>query len=215
MPRDSMPPFTIRAASVVTGFPGAGPERIESLITGRIEEVAQELPELKTVTSESVTGLSVVSVALEPDIPPGELQAVWDRLRRKIDNIRPDLPEGTQGPELRADGLGVVYGIVVGLTGDGFTFAELEALARELRDDLIKLPDASEVRISGVQEERIYLQFNDARMAELGLSAQNIRNHIATTNIVSPPAARSAWRMNAWCWSRPAATPIWTTWPGR
>ena len=186
MPRDSMPPFTIRAASVVTGFPGAGPERIESLITRRIEEVAQELPELKTVTSESVTGLSVVSVALEPDLPPGKLQAVWDRLRRKIDTLRPDLPEGIQGPEVKADGLGVVYGIVLGLTGDGFTFAELEAFARTLRDDLIKLPDASEVKISGVQEERIYLQFNDARMAELGLSAQKIRNDIAGTNIVFP-----------------------------
>ena len=186
MPRDSMPPFTIRAASVVTGFPGAGPERIESLITSRIEEVARELPELRTVTSESRTGLSIVSVELEPETPQVELQAVWDRLRRKIDNIRPDLPDGTHGPEVKADGLGVVYGIVIGLTGDGFTFAELEEFAGTLRDDLIKLPGASEVRISGVQEERIYLQFNDARMAELGLSAQKIRNDIATTNIVFP-----------------------------
>ena len=186
LPRDSMPPFTIRAASVVTAFPGAGPERIESLITRRIEEAAQELPELKTVTSESVTGLSVVVVELEPEIPPGDLQAVWDRLRRKIDTIRPDLPEGIHGPEVKDDGLGVVYGIVIGLTGDGFTFAELEEFARPLRDDLIKLPDASGVRISGIQEERIYLQFNDARMAELGLSAQKIRNNIAATNIVFP-----------------------------
>ena len=98
MPRDSMPPFTIRAASVVTAFPGAGPERVESLITSRIEEVAQELPELETVTSESVTGLSVVVVGLEPEVPQRELQGVWDRLRRKIDNIRPDLPEGIHGP---------------------------------------------------------------------------------------------------------------------
>ena len=186
MPRDSMPPFTIRAASVVTGFPGAGPERIESLITARIEEAAQELPELKAVTSESRTGLSVVSVELEPETSPGDLQAVWDRLRRKIDNIRPDLPEGIHGPEVKDDGLGVVYGIVIGLTGDGFTFAELEAFARRLRDDLIKLPGASRVTISGIQEERIYLEFNDARMAELGLSARKIRNDIAATNIVFP-----------------------------
>ena len=186
MPRDSMPPFTIRAASVVTGFPGAGPERVESLITARIEEVAQELPELATVTSESRTGLSVVSVVLEPETSPGELQAVWDRLRRKIDTVRPDLPEGIHGPEVKDDGLGVVFGIVIGLTGDGFSFAEMEVIARELRDDIIKLPGASEVRISGIQKERIYLQFNDARMAELGLSAQKIRNNIAATNIVFP-----------------------------
>ena len=184
MPRDSMPPYTIRVASVVTSFPGAGPERVEALITSKIEEVAQELPELKTVTSESRTGLSVVSVALKQEVPSEELQAVWDRLRRKIDTIRSDLPEGIRGPEVKDDGIGVVYGIVIGLTGDGFTFAELETYAKDLRDDLIKLPDAAEVKISGIQEERIYLQFNDARLAELGLSAQKIKNSIASTNIV-------------------------------
>ena len=184
MPRDSMPPYTIRVASVVTGFSGASPERVEALITSKVEEVAQELPELKTVTSESRTGLSVVSVALKQEVPPEELQAVWDRLRRKIETIRSDLPEGIRGLEVKDDGVGVVYGIVIGLTGDGFTFAELETYAKDLRDDLIKLPDAAEVRISGIQEERIYLQFNDARLAELGLSAQKIKNSIASTNIV-------------------------------
>ena len=184
MPRDSMPPYTIRVASVVTSFPGAGPERVEALITSKIEEVAQELPELKTVASESRTGLSIVSVELKQEVSPDELQAVWDRLRRKIETIRSDLPEGIYGPEVKDDGIGVVYGIVIGLTGDGFTFAELEIYAKDLRDDLIKLPDAAEVRISGIQEERIYLQFNDARLAELGLSAQKIKNSIASTNIV-------------------------------
>lgn len=184
MPRDSMPPYTIRVASVVTRFPGAGPERIEALITSKIEEVAQELPELKTVTSESRTGLSVVSVELKQDVPPDELQTVWDRLRRKIETIRSDLPEGIQDPEVKDDGIGMVYGIVIGLTGDGFTFAELETYAQDLRDDLIKLPDAAAVKISGIQQEQIYLQFNDARLAELGLSAQKIKNSIASTNIV-------------------------------
>lgn len=184
MPRDSMPPYTIRVASVVTRFPGAGPERVEALITSKIEEVAQELPELKTITSESRTGLSVVSVELKQEVPPDELQTVWDRLRRKIETIRSDLPEGIQDPEVKDDGIGVVYGIVIGLTGDGFTFAELKTYAQDLRDDLIKLPDAAAVKISGIQEEQIYLQFNDARLAELGLSAQKIKNSIASTNIV-------------------------------
>ncbi len=184
MPRDSMPPYTVRVASVVTSFPGAGPERVEALITSKIEEVAQELPELKTVTSESRTGLSVVSVELKQAVRPDELQAVWDRLRRKIETIRSDLPDDINGPEVKDDGIGVVYGIVIGLTGDGFTFAELKTYAQDLRDDLIKLPDAASVKISGIQAERIYLQFNDARLAELGLSAQKIKNSIASTNIV-------------------------------
>ena len=184
MPRDSMPPYTVRTASVVTRFPGVGPERVEALITGKVEEVAQELPELKTVASTSQSGLSVVSVQLKQEVPPTELQAVWDRLRRKIETIRSELPEGIHGPTVKDDGLGVVYGIVIGLTGDGFTFAELETYAKDLRDDLIKLADASEIKISGTQEEQIYLEFNNARLAELGLSAHMIKNNIAGTNIV-------------------------------
>ncbi len=184
MSRDSLPPFTVRVASIVTSFPGAGPERIEALITSRIEEVVQELPELKTVTSESRTGLSVVTVELAQRIPSTGLQAVWDRLRRKLETIRPELPADIDGPTVEDDGIGVVYGVVIGLVGDGFSHAELEAYAEDLRDDLIKLPDASEVVISGKQEERIYLEFNNARLAELGLSANMIKNVIASTNIV-------------------------------
>ena len=186
MPRDSMPPYTVRVATVVTTFPGAGPERVEALITSRVEEAAQELPELKTVTSESRTGLSIVSVELGQEIPQTGLQPVWDRLRRKLETIRADLPAGIDGPTVKSDGIGVVYGIMIGLVGDGFTFAELETYAEGLRDDLIKLPDASEVEIAGIQEERIYLEFNNARLAELGLSANMIKNSIASTNIVFP-----------------------------
>ncbi|MEO0874052.1 MAG: efflux RND transporter permease subunit, partial [Bacteroidota bacterium] len=102
--RDSMPPFTIRVCSVVTNFPGASPERVEELITDKIEQVAQELPEMKDVTSESRTGLSIVNVSLRDDIAEEDLQPVWDRLRRKIDQIREDLPEGIKGPNVRDDG---------------------------------------------------------------------------------------------------------------
>ncbi|MEO0471692.1 MAG: efflux RND transporter permease subunit, partial [Bacteroidota bacterium] len=184
--RDSMPPYTIRVATVVTIFPGAGPERIESLITSKIEEVAQELPELDNVTSESRTGLSVVSVSLKDEVGQAELQAVWDRLRRKIDGIQSDLPEGITGPKVNDDGLGVVYGIIVGLQGDGFSYAELKEYAETIRDDIIKLPDASQVELAGIQEEQIFLEFDDARLAELGLSGNQIKNYISNTNIVFP-----------------------------
>ena len=82
--RDSMPPYTVRIATVVTSFPGASPERVEILVTDKIEKVSQELPELKRVISTSRTGLSVVEVELDMTVKPEELQAVWDRLRRKL-----------------------------------------------------------------------------------------------------------------------------------
>ncbi|MEL7160491.1 MAG: efflux RND transporter permease subunit, partial [Bacteroidota bacterium] len=184
--RDSMPPFTIRVCSVVTNFPGASPERVEELITDKIEQVAQELPELKSVTSESRTGLSVVNISLRDDIEQVDLQGVWDRLRRKIDEIREDLPTGIKGPNVKDDGIGVVYGVQLALIGDGFSFAEMKQVAKEIKDDLIKLDDASEVHISGVQDEQIYVEFDNSTLAKVGLTAGMLQNVISATNIVFP-----------------------------
>jgi multidrug efflux pump subunit AcrB len=182
--RDSMPPFTIRVCTVVTQFPGASPERVEALVTDKIEKVVQELPELKDVTSESRTGLSIISVTLKDDVPQAKLQAVWDRLRRKIESTQKDLPAEASVPDVRDDGIGVVYGIMIGMENDGFDFAELKDYAEDIRDDLIKLGDASEVQISGLQEEQIYIEFDNARLAEVGLSSSLLQNIIASTNIV-------------------------------
>ncbi|MEM9261794.1 MAG: efflux RND transporter permease subunit, partial [Bacteroidota bacterium] len=146
----------------------------------------QELPELKDVTSESRTGLSVVSVSLRDDIEQADLQGVWDRLRRKIDEIREDLPSGIKGPNVKDDGIGVVYGVQLALVGDGYSFSEMKEVAKELKDDLIKLDDASEVFISGIQEEQIYVEFDNSTLAKVGLTAGMLQNVISGTNIVFP-----------------------------
>ena len=182
--RNSMPPYTVRVCSVVTQFPGASPERVEELVTDRIEKVVQELPELKTLTSESRTGLSIVQVELDPSIRKADLQPVWDRLRRKIEGIRDDLPDGVREPRVEDDGVGDVYGVMLGLLGDGYSNEELKSYAEDIRDDLIKLDDAAKVEIQGVQEEQIFVNFDNARLAEIGLTSGMLQNIIASTNIV-------------------------------
>ncbi|MEM1321899.1 MAG: efflux RND transporter permease subunit [Bacteroidota bacterium] len=182
--RDSMPPYTIRIATVVTQFPGASPDRVEQLITKKIETVVQELPELDDVTSESRTGLSVVTVSLTPDIAEKDLQVVWDRLRRKVEDIEKDLPDGSRKPKINDDGFGTVYGIMLGLEGDGFSNAEMKSYAEDIRDNLVKLEDAAEVEIKGILPEQIYVEFDNARLAELGLSAAILQSILSSTNIV-------------------------------
>ena len=134
--RDSMPPYTVRVATVVSQFPGAGPERVEQLVTDKIEKIAQELPELKEVNSTSRSGLSVVTVTLKDEVAAQKMQAVWDRLRRKLNALQ-GLPQGVV-PSLNDDGIGDVYGIVVGITSDGFTYAEMKDFADDIKDALIK-----------------------------------------------------------------------------
>lgn len=181
--RDSMPPYTVRVATVVSSFPGASPERVETLVTEKIEKVAQELPELKTVKSTSRTGLSVVEVELDMSVKSDELQAVWDRLRRKLNTID-DLPENVV-PQLKDEGVGEVFGIALGLTSDGFSYQELKAYADDIRDDLIKLNDAAKVEINGVQPERIFISFDEARLKSYGLTSNILYNLISSTNILN------------------------------
>jgi multidrug efflux pump subunit AcrB len=183
LPRDSMPPMTIKVATVVSIFPGAAPERVEELVTDKIEKVVQELPELKEVTSTSRSGLSVIKVTLKDEVAPEALQGVWDRLRRKLNGIR-SLPSGVT-PVLNDEGIGKVYGIVLGITSDGFSYAEMKEYVDDIRDDLIKLDNAAEVELGGEQDERVFVEFDDARLKEYGLSSQKLSSIISAQNILS------------------------------
>ena len=123
--RDSMPPFVVRAATVITQFPGASPERVETLISDKIEKVLQEIPEIKSVSSVSRTGVSIVTILVQDDVPEAALQPIWDLARRKIDRLKNELPEGIRGPNLNDEDIGVVFGVCVGLESDGFEYKEL------------------------------------------------------------------------------------------
>ena len=181
--RDSMPPYTIRVATIVSSFPGASPERVEELVTDKIEKVVQELPELKKVTSASRTGLSVINVELKMEVAPNKLQPIWNRLRRKIDGIQ-GLPANVY-PQLKDDGIGEVFGIAVGITSDGFSYKEIKEYADDLRDDLIKLDDAAKVEINGAQEERIFVKFDNAKLKTSGLTSNSLKSIISSTNILN------------------------------
>jgi multidrug efflux pump subunit AcrB len=181
--RNSMPPYTVRVASVVTSFSGASPERVELLVTDKIEKVVQELPELKVVKSTSRTGLSVVSVELRMEVSKNDLQQVWDRLRRKLGAIS-DLPAEARW-QLKDDGVGEVFGIAIGLTSDGFSYAEMKTYADGLRNELIRLDDAAKVEINGTQEERIFIEFDHVKLKSYGLTAVGLKNIINSTNILN------------------------------
>lgn len=178
-----MPPMTIRIASVVSVFPGAAPERVEELVTDKVEKAAQQLSELKELTSTSRTGLSVVMVELKDDVSDQDLQNVWDRLRRKLNQIE-NMPDGVV-PVVDDESIGDVYGIVLGLTSDGYSYAEMKDYIDDIRDDLVKLDNAAEVEIGGDQDERVFIEFDDSRLKEYGLSSQILSGMISSQNILS------------------------------
>ncbi len=180
LPKTQDPGFTIRTAVVQTQFPGASPERVEQLVTDRIEKIIQELPELDNVISESQTGTSIVYANFKESYR--EMRPVFDKLRRKINDID-DLPEGVIGPFVD-DEYGDVFGMVYALSGDGFSYSELKDIADDIRDELLKTAMIAKVEIQGAQDQVIFVEYNNARLTELGVSPQQLRQILASANIL-------------------------------
>jgi multidrug efflux pump subunit AcrB len=183
MPRAEDPGFIIRAAMILTYFPGASPERIEMLITDKLEKAIQEMPELDYVMSESTTGVSVIYVMIKQSYK--KMRPIWDSLRRKVNRIKGNLPDGVIGPFVN-DEFGDVFGTIITITGEGFAYTELKEVADEVRDELLLIEEVAKVDIYGAQEERIFVEYNDSRLAEVGLSASQLIGILQNQNIVIP-----------------------------
>ncbi|MEM1174952.1 MAG: efflux RND transporter permease subunit [Pseudomonadota bacterium] len=182
LPKAQDPGFIVRAAVITTQFPGASPERVELLVTDKIEKKIQEMPEIDNLVSESRTGISIITVNIKESYK--EMRPIFDDLRRKVDTVVNDLPQGTRIPEVN-DEFGDVFGSVYTLSGDGYSYAELKTVADEFRDELLKEPDIAKVSIHGAQEEVVFVEYSNARLAELGLSPQQLSASLASVNIVS------------------------------
>jgi len=180
-PRAKDPGFIFRWASVETDFPGAGPERVEQLVTEPLEKVIQEIPELDWVSSISKTGFSAITLKIKDRYT--NMRPIWDDLRRKMESVRPTLPEGAIGPRVN-DELGDVFGIQLAIIGEGYSYAELKEVADEVRDELLYVRDVAKVEIVGAQPERIFVEYNNARLAELGLSPLQLVDILRNRNII-------------------------------
>ena len=181
MSRAEDPGFTVRSAQVLTVFPGASPERIEQLVTDPIEKAIQELPQIDSITSTSKTGVSIIMANVRDEFD--DMRPIWDGLRRKVEGV--ELPEGVVPPRIN-DEFGDVFGIIVTLTGDGFSYAELKQVADEVRDELLRIADAAKVDIYGAQDERIFVDYDNTRLAEFGLSPLQLRTILGSANIIIP-----------------------------
>jgi len=180
LPRAEDPGFLIRNATVSAQFPGASPERVELLVTDRIEQAIQGIPEVEHITSESRTGQSIITVEVRGSVT--ELRPVWDNLRRQVEGVVDELPQGVV-PTID-DELGEVFGTVITLTTDGFSYVEQEEIAEQVRDVFLRIKDVAKVTIQGIQQERVFVDFDNARLSGLGLSAVQIQGILQSSNII-------------------------------
>ncbi len=183
LPQSEDPGFIIRTAVVQTTFPGASPERVEQLVTDKLEKVIQEIPELDFVNSQSKTGVSLIWVNIREEYT--DMRPIWDNLRRKVDKARPDLPESVIGPTVN-DEFGDVFGVILTISGEGFDYREIKDIADEVRDELLFLPDVAKVEIFGAQDEQVFVEYNNAQLARYGISPLQLQQILESQNIIIP-----------------------------
>lgn len=183
MPSQEDPEITIRNAQVSAYFPGMSADKVENLLAKPLEKKIKEIPEVEDIISTIRTGQVIIDIKLFDKY--FELEPIWQDLRNKMNDIASDLPDGTIGPIVNDD-YGRVSSITVGLTGDGFTYPELEDLADYAQDNLAALSTVSKVEIYGIQEEQIYLDINAARLSYYGFSFADLIASLTQQNVILP-----------------------------
>jgi len=177
------PDFTIKTAVVVTAYPGASPREVELEVTDPLERAIQELPELYHLYSFSRAGLSIIKLDIRETVTADQIPQVWDKLRAKINDARPRLPPGVLDPDI-GDDFSFVFGFVLAITGEGYSYAELEDYTKALRKELNGVRGVARAELWGVQPKVVYLDVSEAQAAALKISKEDILATLALQNMV-------------------------------
>lgn len=181
--QDEDPPFTFRAMVVRTYWPGATAQQVAEQVTDKLERTLQEVPYADRMRSYSKPGESQIIFELKDSSPPGEVPNVWYTVRKKIGDMRATLPQGVQGPFFN-DEFGDVYGVIYALEADGFTPAEVRNFADDVRQQLLRVKDVAKVEQFGIQDEKIYIEISQKRLAQLGLDMNQVLSQLGQQNAV-------------------------------
>jgi multidrug efflux pump subunit AcrB len=191
LPQAEDPGFTVRIAQVITGYPGASPERVRDLVTRPLEDAIAEIGEVETLVSQSKAGVSLISVEIA--FQHKDLDRIWDSLADQVDSVRDRLPAGVVGPKIEDD-YGDVFSILLAITGEGYAPDELKSIAEDVRRDLQSLSEVGRVIIYGAPERRVTVSYDQARLQALGLTPKQLADAIQQTNVVRPGGSISIGR---------------------
>ncbi len=178
------PPYTFKVMVVKTNWPGASAREVEQQVTDRIERKLQEVPGADWVRSYSKPGESMVFMALKDSTAAADVPELFYQARKKIGDMRNTLPTGVQGPFFN-DEFGDTYTNIYAVTGDGFGYRELKNFADDIRAELLRIPGVAKVDFIGEQEEKVYVEISNTRLATLGIEPAQLFQVLATQNAVA------------------------------
>lgn len=168
MPKLEDPAVRVKQALVVATYPGASAHQVELELTDPIEKSIRQMPGIDHVESSSYADMTIITVELHPTVKDDELEQQWDLLRRKVENIKPSLPKGSQVMTV-ADDFGDVYGMFYALTGDGLSDRQLSDYAELIKREVLAIDGVTRVDIYGKRPECININLKEEKMANLGV----------------------------------------------
>ncbi|MFO1116107.1 MAG: efflux RND transporter permease subunit [Beijerinckiaceae bacterium] len=178
------PSFTIKLANVTAVWPGASAREMQDQVADRIEKKLQELPYFDRVQTYTKPSFTAMQVIFKDTTPPAQVPWLFYQLRKKLEDIRADLPSNLVGPDVN-DEFGDVDSVLYMLTGEGADYAQLKQIAEAARQRFLKVPDVAKVNLYGVQDQRIFVEFSQARLASLGVTPQAIFDSLAKQNAIA------------------------------
>jgi multidrug efflux pump len=186
--QDEDPPFTFRAMALRVFWPGSTAQQMNEQVVDKIEKTLQEAPYSDKIRSYAKPGEALIIFQIKDSSPPKEVADVWYQVRKKVGDIRGTLPPGVIGPFFN-DEFGDVYGVIYALESDGFNSAETKAFADSVRQQLLRVKDVAKVELFGVQDEKIYIEISQKRLAQLGLDLNAVLAQLAQQNAVEAAGA--------------------------
>lgn len=184
MERQENPEVTSPVASVTCIYPGASPEDIEKLIVKPIEDKIDTISGIKRLDSYSVDSAGVIQITLK-DMSDSEINKKWDKLREKIDEIKPELPSDAQAPVIKTD-FSSSYGLILGLSGADNTNQEMADVARQIKNILSRDSDIKTVDIMGDEKQQIEIHLNMSKLQQYGISPATVATQLGARNINIP-----------------------------
>jgi len=161
--------FTIKTALVITQYPGASPHEVEQEVTEVIERAAQSMDNIDEISSSSYAGLSIVEIDYEEKLRNSAMPQVWDILRKKLKDAEGGLPSGAHVPQV-VDDYGDVYGMFYAITGDGFTYEELNDYAQYIKQELLPVDQVGKISLFGNRTEVVDVIIKESKKSELGIN---------------------------------------------
>lgn len=179
------PPFTIKEAMVFVYYPGASPLQVEEEVTARLEDAIQSLASVDDVDSISKAGMAQIHLKIKDSYRSEQLPQIWDELRRKVNDKAAYLPAGASKP-IVMDNFGDVFGMLLALSGDGYSLQQLADYAEFLKRELVTEDGVANIDIAGDQTAQLFITIRREQLHQLGIPLARLYSLLQSRNAVIP-----------------------------